>query len=100
MSRRSSEMGLRLALGARHAQLIALAMRVGLAPVAIGLITGLGLALWLARLMTSLLYGVTAYDPLTYVAVGAALLAAAAIACYLPARTVLRVDPALAMRID
>jgi putative ABC transport system permease protein len=47
-----------------------------------------------------LLFGVTAYDPFTYAVVGAALRAAAAIACYIPARTVLRVDPALAMRID
>lgn len=100
MSRRTNEMGLRLALGARHSQLIALAMRVGLAPVTLGLIVGLGVALWLSRLMTSLLYGVTAYDPATYTIVGAALLAAAAIACYLPARTVLGVDPASAMRND
>jgi putative ABC transport system permease protein len=100
MSRRRSEMGLRLALGARHGQLLALAMRVGLVPVAIGLAAGIGIALWLSRLLTGLLYGVQSWDPLTYAGVAAALLAAAALACYLPARMVVDVDPASVMRID
>jgi putative ABC transport system permease protein len=100
MSHRKNEMGLRLALGARHGQLLTLAMRVGLAPVVFGLIAGLGIALWLSQLLTSLLYGVEASDPLTYAGVAAALLAAAAMACYLPARLVMNVDPASVMRID
>jgi putative ABC transport system permease protein len=100
MSHRRNEMGLRLALGARHSQLLMLAMRVGLMPVVIGLVAGIGFALWLSRLLTSLLYGVQASDPLTYVVVAAVLMAAAALACYLPARMVTRVDPASVMRID
>lgn len=100
MSHRRNEMGLRLALGARHSQLVALAMRVGLAPVAVGLVAGIGVALWLSRLLTSLLYGIQASDPLTYVGVTAALMTAAALACYLPARMVMHVDPASVMRID
>jgi hypothetical protein len=100
MSHRRNEMGLRLALGARHAQLLTLAMRVGLTPVVIGLVAGIGIALWLSRLLTSLLYGVQPSDPLTYAGVVAALMTAAALACYLPARMVMRVDPASVMRID
>jgi putative ABC transport system permease protein len=100
MSQRRKEMGLRLALGAHYGQLIALAMRIGLWPVLIGLAFGVGAALWLSRLLTSLLFNVTPYDPLTYAGVAGALLAAAAVACYLPARTVLHVDPASAMRTE
>jgi len=100
MSRRRGEMGLRLALGAQRNQLLTLAMRVGLMPVVIGLIAGIGVAAWMSGLMTSLLYGIKPSDPLTYVGVAAALMAAAALACYLPARTVMRVDPASVMRID
>lgn len=100
MSQRRKEMGLRLALGAHASQLIGLAMRMGLWPVVIGLIVGAGAALWLSRLLTSLLFDITPYDPATYAAVGTSLFVAAALACYLPARTVLRVDPAEAMRED
>jgi predicted permease len=100
MSRRRGEMGLRLALGAQHNQLLALAMRVGLLPVVIGLVAGIGIAAWISGVMASLLYGVKPSDPLTYVGVGAILMAAAALACYLPARLVTRVDPASVMRID
>jgi ABC-type antimicrobial peptide transport system permease subunit len=100
MSHRRNEMGLRLALGARQTQLLALAMRVGLTPVVIGLVAGVGFALWLSGLMTSLLYGIQPSDPLTYAGVVAALLSAAALACYVPARMVMNVDPASVMRID
>jgi putative ABC transport system permease protein len=98
MSRRKGEMSLRLALGAQPGQLISLSMRFGLVPVLLGLATGLVVAFWLSRLMASLLYGVTSSDPVTYAAVGAALLAAAAVACYLPARRVLDINPAAALR--
>jgi putative ABC transport system permease protein len=98
MARRTGEMGIRLALGARHAGLVALAMRQGLTPVVIGLVAGVGAAYWLSRLMESLLFGVTATDPATYIASMTALGTAAAIACYLPARKALRVDPAQALR--
>jgi predicted permease len=100
MSRRRGEMGLRLALGAQRNQLLALAMRVGLTPVVIGLVAGIGVAAWISGLMTSLLYGIKASDPLTYAGVAGVLLTAAALACYLPARMVTRVDPASVMRID
>lgn len=100
MARRTGEMGIRLALGARHSGLVQLAMRQGLTPVAIGLVTGLGAAYWLSTLMANLLFGVTARDPMTYAVTVTALGVAAVLACYLPARKVLRVDPVQALRAD
>jgi ABC-type antimicrobial peptide transport system permease subunit len=67
-------------------------------PVFIGLVLGLGGAFALSRVMTSLLFGVTSADLLTYVTVAAALTAAAAFSCYLPARQALRVDVMSALR--
>jgi putative ABC transport system permease protein len=100
MARRTGEMGVRLALGARHSGLVALAMRQGLTPVVIGLVIGIGVTFWLSRLMASLLFGVTARDPITYAVAVVSLLVAAAIACYVPARKALRVDPAQALRSE
>ncbi|HUR20239.1 MAG TPA: FtsX-like permease family protein, partial [Vicinamibacterales bacterium] len=100
MARRTGEMGIRLALGARHSGLVGLAMRQGLTPVVIGIVIGVGSSYWLSRLMANLLFGVTARDPITYVVSVAALVIAAAIACYLPARKALRVDPAQALRSE
>ena len=100
MARRTGEMGVRLALGARHSGLVGLAMRRGLTPVVIGIVLGIGASYWLSKLMANLLFGVTARDPITYVLAVAALMIAAAIACYLPARKALRVDPAQALRAE
>jgi len=69
-------------------------------PVVVGLVIGLGAALWLSRLMTSLLFEITPSDPMTYVAVSAALALTGLVACYLPARQVLRVDPVVALRTE
>jgi predicted permease len=98
MSRRRREFGLRLALGASYSQLLARAVRAGMTPVAIGLALGMVAAWTLARLMTSLLFGITASDPLTYLGVGAGLVFAALAACYGPARRVMAIDPAEALR--
>jgi predicted permease len=100
MARRTGEMGVRLALGARPSGLVGLAMRQGLTPVVIGIVIGVGSSYWLSRLMANLLFGVTTRDPITYVIAVAALVFAAAIACYLPARKALRVDPAQALRAE
>jgi putative ABC transport system permease protein len=69
-------------------------------PVIAGLCVGLAAMFWVSRLMSSLLFGVEAGDVLTYIGVTAGLLATAAIACYLPARKVLRVDPVIALRTE
>ena len=100
IARRTGEIGIRLALGAAHGSVLRLVVAQGLRPVFIGLAVGLAASAWLSRLMTSLLFGITASDPLTYVVVCAALAVTAVFACYLPARMVLRVDPAVALRTE
>ena len=100
VARRTSEIGVRLALGAQHGRVLKRVLLQGLRPVVIGAVIGLALALWLSRLMTSLLFGIQPTDVMTYVTVSAALLATAIVACYLPARKVLRVDPVVALRTD
>lgn len=92
VSQRRSEMGLRVALGASGRSVLGLVMLQGMRPVMIGLIIGIGGALALSRLMTSLLFGMTPADLPTYAVVAALLAAAAALACYVPARDALRVD--------
>jgi predicted permease len=98
MAKRTAEMGLRLALGAEPGALMRRALGQGLRPVLIGLVAGTAAAFWLSGLTTSLLYGVTPADPLTYAAAVGGLLAAATLACYGPARRALRIDPAVALR--
>jgi predicted permease len=100
VARRIGEMGLRLALGAEHGRLLWFVVAQGLRPVLIGLGAGLGAAFWLSGLMTSLLFGIQPGDPLTYAGAALVLLLTAAAACYVPARSVLRVDPAVALRAD
>jgi predicted permease len=98
VSRRTSEIGVRLALGASPSAVVRLIVGQGMRPVVIGLAVGLAGALALTRLMTSLLYGVSATDLTTYVAVATLLGGAALVSCYLPARQALRVDVVAALR--
>jgi ABC-type antimicrobial peptide transport system permease subunit len=72
----------------------------GMRPVIAGLCVGLAAMFWVSRLMSSLLFGVEPGDLVTYIGVTVGLLATAAIACYLPARKVLRVDPVIALRTE
>jgi len=100
IARRTAEFGVRLALGASPRQVLGRVFSRGMYPVLAGLAAGLALTFWLSGLMRTLLFGVQPSDPLTYAAVTAGLLVIAALACYLPARRVLRVDPAVALRVD
>jgi putative ABC transport system permease protein len=100
VSRRTHELGLRMALGARPQQLLANVVREGMTVVAIGGVIGIAGALAISRVMASLLFGVRATDPLTFVAVAATLGAVALVACYIPARRATRVDPLKALRRD
>jgi putative ABC transport system permease protein len=100
LGRRTHEIGIRMALGARDAALKRMLLGQTLALVGVGVVLGLGGAAALARTMQSLLFGVTAFDPATYIAVAAALLAAAALAAYLPARRITRVAPMHALRSE
>jgi putative ABC transport system permease protein len=99
-AQRTRELGIRLALGARRAQILALVVAQGMAPVAGGLALGLGAALALARLVEGLLYGVPARDPAIFVLAPLLLAAAAAAACSLPALRATRIDPVRALRVE
>ena len=100
ISRQTSEIGVRLALGAQRGRLLGRTIAHGMIPVLAGAAIGLGATYWVSKLMTSLLFGIEPGDPLTYAAVSGAVLIAAVLACYLPARAVLRVDPVVALRTE
>ncbi len=93
VAERRREIAVRLALGASARGIVALVLRGGLAPAFVGVAAGTVAAFGMTRLLTSQLYGVGSTDPLTFGAAAAALLAAATLACYLPARQAARLDP-------
>jgi ABC-type antimicrobial peptide transport system permease subunit len=96
--RRTREIGVRVALGARAGGVAALILRQGLALAAAGITLGLVAALAGTRLLASVLFGVSARDGLTFIAVPAVLALAAALACVLPALRAARLDPVRALR--
>lgn len=98
VTQRTREFGIRIALGAQTGSVLGLVVRQGAMLAAIGLAVGVPLAFALTRLLSSLLYGVSAADPLTYVAVALVLAGVALLASYLPARRATRVDPMAALR--
>ena len=98
VAQRRREIGVRCALGATARDIMLLVARQSLAIVAAGLAIGLLASAWSARILTTLLYGVTARDPLTFVAVAGALLAVAAVATLVPVRRAVQVDPAKVLR--
>jgi predicted permease len=100
VSQRTREIGIRTALGARPAALLKMFVSHGLRLAGIGAAIGLVAAAGLTRLMSSLLFGVTALDPVTYAAVPALLIAAGVLASYLPARRAVTLDPVQALRAE
>jgi len=99
-AQRTREIGVRMALGAQIGDVRQLFLRQGLWLTATGIALGIGVALVLTRVMSAFLFGVGPMDPMTYVAVSAALAAVALLATYLPARRAARVDPVVALRAD
>jgi ABC-type antimicrobial peptide transport system permease subunit len=100
VTQRTREIGIRMALGAQPAGLQQMFVRQGLVLAAVGAGLGLVAATGLTRLMSSLLFKTAALDPLTYVAVSAILIMAAALASYFPARRATTVDPVEALRTE
>ena len=98
VSLRTRELGIRIALGATGRQVSGLVLQQGVGLAIAGVAVGGAGAYWLTRLLSKLLFGVSATDPLTFVGVAALLTAIAAIASFVPARRAAKVDPLLAMR--
>jgi predicted permease len=97
---RTHEIGIRMALGARRADILRLVLGRGMLLTAIGLAAGLALSFGVTRFMTSLLLGITPTDALTFSAVAVLLSVVALVACFLPARRAMRVDPITALRYE
>jgi predicted permease len=100
VSQRQREIGIRLALGAQRGDLLQMVLRRGAKLALVGVAIGISAALALTRLMTNLLFGVTAHDPITFAAVAALLIVVAVLACYIPARRAMLVDPIVALRYE
>ena len=100
VTQRRREIGIRAALGAQRGELKTMFVRHALVLAGIGVVIGLGTAAGLTRLMSSLLYGITPLDPVTYVAVPLVLVTATVLASYLPARHAASVEPVEALRAE
>ena len=100
VSQRTREIGVRIALGAQTSDVLRLIVGQGLKVVFIGVTIGLLAALALSRLVKSLLFDVTATDPLTFVAVSLLLVCVAVVACFIPARRATKTDPIIALRFE
>jgi putative ABC transport system permease protein len=97
---RTREIGIRMALGAKENDVLSMVLRQGLKLASLGIAFGLIGAFAISRVMTSLLYGVSATDPITYITVSLILAGVALVACFVPARRATRVDPMVALRYE
>jgi len=100
VSQRTRELGIRIALGAQQADVMRLVLGEGARLTLIGVVIGLAAALGLTQLMRSLLFGVSAADPITFVSVAVVLALVAIVACYIPVRRAMSTDPSAALRYE
>jgi len=100
VAQETHDIGIRMALGAQRSTVMAMLFRRGVATAGMGLALGLAAAVGMARLLASLLFGVGAGDPATFIGIPLALAAAAALAIYIPARRAVRIDPMDALRCE
>ena len=100
VTRKTHEIGIRMALGANPANVLAMIIRQGITLAFMGVGIGIVVALGVTRLVSSMIFGVTPYDPLTFLVVATILVAVALLACFIPARRAMRVDPMIALRYE
>jgi putative ABC transport system permease protein len=100
VSRRTSEIGLRMALGAGEWGILKIIIGQGLLPTLLGITIGVSVACWLSRYLKALLFGIQPIDLFTYAVVSALLLTTATIACFVPGHRAMRTDPAIALRLE
>ena len=100
VAQRTNEIGLRMAMGARPSDVLTLVVGHGMRLVLIGIVAGGLCGLAATRLLEALLFNVRAYDPLTYISVSLLIATVGLVAGWLPARRAIRIDPALALRVE
>jgi ABC-type antimicrobial peptide transport system permease subunit len=100
VARRTREIGVRMALGARRSDVQRMIVRQGLGLALAGCVVGLGAAMGLVRIISKMLYGVTAADPATMLATATMLVVVALLASWVPARRATKVDPMIALRAE